>query len=96
MGYYRPREALVPEANTRAVVFGSRKRMMTAANLYWKRLERKNIKGGVWVTLGLYSAFLAFKAICFKSSLQLKLTVETIFLYIMLKTLEERSMLTVK
>ncbi len=31
-------------------------------------------------TLGLYSAFLAFKAICLRSSLQLKLTVETIFL----------------
>lgn len=31
-------------------------------------------------TLGLYSAFLAFKAICFKSSLQLRLTVDTIFL----------------
>lgn len=60
---FAPVQTILPEENIKAVVRGSRIRIITAA----KRL-------------GLYSALRACKAIFFKSSLQHKFTVETIFL----------------
>lgn len=60
-----PVQTIFPDENIRAVVRGSRIRMITAAKRF-----------------GLYSAFLAWRAILFKSSLQFKLTVETMFLQI--------------
>lgn len=58
-----PVHTILPELKIRAVVRGSRIRMMTAA----KRL-------------GLYSAFLAWSAIFFRSNLQSRFTVQTMFL----------------
>lgn len=60
---FAPVQTILPEENIKAVVRGSRIRIMTAAN-----------------RLGLYSALRACKAIFFKSSLQHKFTVETMFL----------------
>ena len=57
-----PVTTILPEANTRAVVFGSRIRMMTAAKRF-----------------GLYSAFLACRAIVFRSRRADRLTVATMF-----------------
>lgn len=60
---FAPVHTIFPELKIRAVVRGSRIRIITAANRF-----------------GLYSAFLACKAIFLRSNLQLKFTVETIFL----------------
>lgn len=59
---FAPVHTILPEEKIKAVVLGSRIRMITAA----KRL-------------GLYSAFLACRAIFLRSSLQFRLTVETMF-----------------
>lgn len=58
-----PVHTILPELKIRAVVRGSRMRIITAAKRF-----------------GLYSALRACRAIFFKSNLQLRLTVETIFL----------------
>lgn len=60
---FAPVQTILPLLNIKAVVLGSRIRIITAANRF-----------------GLYSAFLACSAIFFRSNLQLKLTVDTIFL----------------
>eukprot|EP01139_Manchomonas_bermudensis_P010229 Amastigsp_a340097_2036.p2 type:complete len:108 gc:universal Amastigsp_a340097_2036:482-159(-) len=57
-----PVTTIFPLLKMRAVVLGSRMRMMTALN-----------------RLGLYSAFLARRAIVLSSRVQLRLTVETMF-----------------
>lgn len=58
-----PVQTIFPDENIKAVVLGSRIRIITAAN-----------------RLGLYSALRACKAIFFKSNLQQRFTVETMFL----------------
>lgn len=58
-----PVQTILPDEKMRAVVRGSRIRIMTAANRF-----------------GLYSALRACSAIFFRSNLQLRLTVDTIFL----------------
>jgi hypothetical protein len=60
---FAPVHTIFPELKMRAVVLGSRIRIITAAN-----------------RLGLYSALRACNAICFRSNLHPRLTVETIFL----------------
>mmetsp|Transcript_6173 Transcript_6173/g.24897 ORF Transcript_6173/g.24897 Transcript_6173/m.24897 type:complete len:236 (-) Transcript_6173:78-785(-) len=59
---FAPVQTILPDAKMSAVVFGSRMRIITAAN-----------------RLGLYSAFLACRAMCFRSSEQPRFTVETMF-----------------
>lgn len=89
-----PVTTTLPEANTSAVVLGSRIRMMTAANRYssgargkaqnrvqsrvLKRLEGRT--RGARLTFGLYSALRACNAIVLRSSLHSRLTVATKFL----------------
>lgn len=60
---FAPVHTIFPELKMRAVVLGSRIRIITAAN-----------------RLGLYSALRACNAICFRSNLHPRLTVETMFL----------------
>lgn len=62
---FAPVHTIFPDENMRAVVRGSRIRIITAANRF-----------------GLYSALRACNAIFFRSNLQFKLTVDTIFLQI--------------
>jgi hypothetical protein len=73
-----PVTTIFPDAKIKAVVFGSRILMITAAKRYnlilFQEILRKRI------TFGLYSAFLACNAIVFKSKRQSRLTVATIFL----------------
>lgn len=59
---FAPVHTIFPDEKIKAVVRGSRIRIITAAKRF-----------------GLYSAFRACSAIFFRSSLQLRLTVETIF-----------------
>jgi len=61
---FAPVTTILPEAKIKAVVLGSRIRMMTAAKRF-----------------GLYSAFLACRAIVLRSKRQSRLTVATMFLY---------------
>ena len=76
---FAPVQTILPELNIKAVVLGSLILIMTAANR-WRKISRKMINRRWRLTFGLYSAFLACKAIFFKSNLQSKLTVDTMFL----------------
>src|SRR5277367_1161061 len=76
---FAPVTTIFPDAKINAVVFGSRIRIITAANRY--KSANLPTKRGFKRTLGLYSAFLACKAIVFKSRRQSRLTVATIFLH---------------
>ena len=76
---FAPVTTILPEAKIRAVVFGSRIRMMTAAKRYLQSAPKQNTHLVV-STFGLYSALRAWSAIVFRSSRQSRLTVATMFL----------------
>ena len=89
MYLFAPVQTIFPELNINAVVLGTLILMITAANLYFmkQRIELNlsfktviKLCDQFNITLGLYSAFLACNAIFFKSSLQPRFTVETMFL----------------
>jgi hypothetical protein len=77
-----------PDPNINAVVLGSRNLIITAEKRYTAKINdiilhippKLNI-GFTIATFGLYSAFLACKAIVFKSKVVFKSTVPTTFLW---------------
>lgn len=95
---FAPVTTILPDAKIRAVVLGSRMRMITAAkrcfrqqtlvlhsqttnNLYFTCVcEKSKQATSPAPTFGLYSAFLAWRAMVLRSSRQSRLTVATMFL----------------
>ena len=78
---FAPVTTIFPDAKIKAVVFGSRILIITAAKRYKTvRHPYPLKKARLRHTLGLYSAFRACKAMVFKSRRQSRLTVATIFL----------------
>lgn len=88
-----PVQTIFPELKISAVVLGSRILMMTAAKRWsdTRSVTEQNhqhrftvqplLAAELAATFGLYSAFLAWRAINFRSKGQPRLTVETMFLH---------------
>lgn len=78
-----PVHTILPDENIRAVVLGSLILIMTAANRFglYSAFLNENYEIFIYFVIIATRYYLACKAIFFRSSLQLKLTVDTMFLW---------------